>query len=72
MVLLNSVKQVRFRWQRKKLQIQGAQILSDDSYLAYYEETKDVAQQRIWTFYEAINFKRKRNRIVNKACFIVS
>jgi hypothetical protein len=24
-------------------------------YLAYHEETKDAAQQRIWTFYEAIN-----------------
>ncbi|MCD6584500.1 MAG: hypothetical protein J7K96_01940, partial [Desulfobacteraceae bacterium] len=46
-----------FRWQRKKLQIRGAQILSDDSYLAYFEETKDVAQQRIWTFYEAILFR---------------
>jgi len=23
-------------------------------YLAYHEETKDEAQQRIWTFYEAI------------------
>jgi len=39
---------------KKKLQIRGAQILSDDSYLAYFEETKDAAQQRIWTFYEAI------------------
>jgi len=34
---------------------QGAQILSDDLYLAYFEDTKDAAQQRIWTFYEAIN-----------------
>jgi len=33
----------------------GAQILSDDLYLAYHEETKDEAQQRIWTFYEAVN-----------------
>ena len=41
-------------WQRKKLQIQGAQILSDDLRLAYHEETKDEAQHRIWTFYEAI------------------
>jgi len=24
-------------------------------YLAYHEETKDEAQQRIWTFCEAIN-----------------
>jgi len=34
---------------------QGAQILSDDSYLVYFEETKKAAQQRIWTFYEAVN-----------------
>jgi hypothetical protein len=26
-------------------------------YLAYHEETKDEAQQRIWTFYEAIKIK---------------
>jgi hypothetical protein len=26
-------------------------------YLAYHEETKDEAQQRIWTFYEAINIR---------------
>ncbi len=26
-------------------------------YLAYHEETKDEAQHRIWTFYEAINIK---------------
>jgi len=28
--------------------------MSDDSYLAYFEEAKDAAQQRIWTFYKAI------------------
>jgi len=39
---------------KKKDQIQGAQILRDDSYLAYFEETKNVAQHRIWTFCEAI------------------
>ena len=42
---------------KKKLQIQGAQILSDNSYLVYFEETKNAAQHRIWTFYEAINIK---------------
>ncbi|MDA3897907.1 MAG: hypothetical protein PF482_17380 [Desulfobacteraceae bacterium] len=36
---------------------QGVQILSDDLYLAYHEETKGAAQQRIWTFYEAITFQ---------------
>jgi hypothetical protein len=39
--------------------IQGAQILRDDLYLTYHEETKDVAQQRIWTFYEAIIILQK-------------
>ena len=39
----------------------GAQILSDDLYLAYYEETKDAAQQRIWTFYEAIKYHALRD-----------
>jgi len=40
---------------KKKVQIQGAQILSDDSYFSYYEKTKDATQRRSWTFYEAIN-----------------
>ena len=39
---------------KKKLKIQGARILSDDSYLSYYEDTKDAAQHRILGFYEAI------------------
>ena len=46
-----------------------AQILSDDLYLAYYEETKDAAQQRIWTFYQAIMisiFNYHNNQGVNK------
>ena len=34
---------------------QGAQILSDDTYFSYFEETKDAAQHRTWTFYEASN-----------------
>jgi len=42
------------RWQRKKLQIQGAQILRNEAYLQYTAVTKDVAQRRSWTFYEAI------------------
>ena len=40
---------------KKKVQIQGAQTLSDDTYFSYFEETKDAAQRRSWTFYEAIN-----------------
>ena len=43
---------------KKKVQIQGAQILSDDSYFSYFEETKDAAQRRSWTFYEAIRIKQ--------------
>jgi hypothetical protein len=39
---------------KKKVQIQGAQILRDDLYFLYHEETKDAAQHRIWAFYEAI------------------
>ena len=39
---------------KKNVQIQDAQILSDDKYFSYFEETKDVAQRRSWTFYEAI------------------
>ena len=34
---------------KKASKSQGAQILSDDFYLAYHEETKDLAQHRIWT-----------------------
>jgi hypothetical protein len=33
--------------------------MSDDLYLAYHEETKDAAQQRIWTFYEAIKYNNQ-------------
>ena len=42
------------RRQRIKVQIRGAQIPSNDSYLSYFEAAMDVAQQRIWTFYEAV------------------
>ena len=37
--------------------MQGAQTLSDDSYVCYYEETKDAAQRSSWTFYEAITIE---------------
>ncbi len=42
--------------QSKKLQIQGAQILRNEAYLQYTAMTKDAAQHRSWTFYEAVNF----------------
>jgi len=47
---------VKIRWQSKKLQIQGAQILRNEAYLQYAAVTKDAAQRRSWTFYEAIKF----------------
>ena len=31
---------------KKKVQIQGAQILSDDTYFSYVEETKDAVQPK--------------------------
>jgi hypothetical protein len=50
-------QKVKIRWQSKKLQIQGAQILRNEAYLQYAAVTKDVAQHRSWTFYEAINIQ---------------
>jgi hypothetical protein len=50
---------VKIRWQSKKLQIQGAQILRNEAYLPYAAVTKDAAQHRSWTFYEAINNRRR-------------
>jgi len=32
---------------------QGAQILSNDSYLSYFEAAKDDEQRSSWTFYKA-------------------
>jgi hypothetical protein len=52
-VLMVSQK-VRFRRQSKKLQIQGTQILRNEAYLLYAAVTKDAAQHRSWTFYEAV------------------
>ena len=36
---------VKIRWQSKKLQIQGAQILRNEAYLQYAAVTKDAAQR---------------------------
>jgi hypothetical protein len=49
---------VKIRWQSKKLQIQGAQILRNKAYLQYAAMTKDAAQRRRWTFYEAIKHEK--------------
>jgi len=40
---------------KKKVQIQDAQILSNDSCWLYFEAAKDAAQRRSWAFCEAIN-----------------
>src|SRR3990170_7744150 len=41
---------------RKKLHMQGAQILRNEAYFFRYAAmTKDAAQRRRWTFYEAVN-----------------
>ena len=39
---------------KKKVQDQGEQILRNEAYLSYAAKTKDEAQRRYWTFYEAI------------------
>jgi hypothetical protein len=36
---------VKIRWQSKKLQIQGAQILRNEAYLQYAAMTKDAVQR---------------------------
>jgi hypothetical protein len=48
---------IRIRRQSKKLQIQGAQILRNEAYLWYAAVTKDAAQRRSWTSYEAVNVR---------------
>ncbi len=51
---------VEIRRQSKKIQIQGAQILRDEAYLQYASMTKDAAQHRSWTFYEAVKVKQMK------------
>jgi hypothetical protein len=36
--------------------MQGAQILRSEAYVRYVATTKDTAQHRRWTFYEAVSF----------------
>ncbi len=36
--------------------MQGVRILRNEAYLLYVAMTKDEAQRRRWTFYEAVNF----------------
>ncbi|MEA3471578.1 MAG: hypothetical protein U9R24_07660, partial [Thermodesulfobacteriota bacterium] len=54
-LILMHYQKVDIRWQSKKLQIQGAQVLRNEAYLPYAAVTKDAAQRRSWTFYKAIN-----------------
>ena len=53
-IKLDSLVKSRTRRQSKKIQIQGAQILRNEAYLQYAAMTKDAAQHRSWTFYEAV------------------
>ena len=46
--MVDEIVKVKLRRQSTKVQIRGAQILSNESYLAYVEAAEDVAQQRIW------------------------
>ena len=54
--MFDRLAKVKIRWQSKKLQIQGAQILRNEVYLRYSAMTKDAAERRSWTFYKAIMF----------------
>ncbi len=53
---MTASQKVRFRRQSKKLQMQGTRILRNEAYLQYVGMTKDEAQRRRWTFYEAVLF----------------
>jgi len=53
-------QKVKIRWQSKKLQIQGAQVLRNEMYLWYIAVTKDAAERRSWTFYKAVKFSIER------------
>jgi len=48
-------QKVKIRRLRKKLQIQGTQILRNEAYLWYAAMTRDAAQRRSWTFYKTVN-----------------
>ena len=39
-----------------KLQMQDARIFMNEAYLQYVGMTKDEAQRRRWTFYEAVKY----------------
>jgi carbon storage regulator len=43
--------------QSKKFKINAPQIPRNEAYLSYAAVTRDEAQRRYWTFYDAINYK---------------
>ena len=42
-------------WQSIKFKIKASLIPRNEAYLSYTAVTRDVAQHRYWTLYEAIN-----------------
>mgnify|MGYP003973209053 CR=1 FL=1 len=51
-------------WQSKKFKIKAPQIPRNEAYLSYAAVTRDAAQRRYWTFYEAIKIYLKKHRQV--------
>jgi len=51
---------------KKKVQDQGERILRIEAYIRYASMTKDEAQRRDWTFYEAIIFEVIGFRLLNR------
>ncbi|MAF32589.1 MAG: hypothetical protein CL941_01235 [Desulfobacter sp.] len=64
MIKLTVSKKVEIRRQSKKLQIKGAQILGNGAYLQYATMTKDAAQHRSWTFYEAVKVQKDKRSMI--------
>ncbi|MDP7078156.1 MAG: hypothetical protein QGI64_07835, partial [Desulfobacterales bacterium] len=58
---IDSLVKIEIRWQSKKLQIQGTQILRNKAYLQYAAMVKDAAQHISWAFYEAVNINLSKN-----------
>jgi hypothetical protein len=50
----DSLVKSQFGWQSEKFKIKASQILRNEAYLSYAAVTRDAAQRRYWTFYEAI------------------
>ncbi len=52
--------------------MQGVRILRNEAYVWYVAMTKDEAQRRRWTFYEAVIFVRVRKRKVQMSKVLIS